>query len=173
VKLSELQPQEYELFVDMDGVVADFEKGVSAVMGERLDQERYDRDSKYRSKMWKWVKQHAKEGGTLWEDLPMMPDGQALWNYVKKYDPTVLTAMGNPAYGAEPQKRKWIAEKFGSRVPVIVTRKSDEKAQYAAPNRILIDDREKSIGPWEAAGGIGILHKNTADTIRQLKEMGL
>ena len=103
----------------------------------------------------------------------MMGDAMTLWNYVKHNNPTILTAQGNPAYGAESQKRKWIAEKFGSNVPVIVTRKSDEKAQYAAPNRILIDDRDKSIGPWTAAGGIGILHKNAADTIRQLKELGL
>jgi hypothetical protein len=157
----------------MDGVVADFEKGVSDAMGEKLDQAKYDVDSKYRSKMWKWVRQHSKSGGKLWADLPMMPDANKLWNFVKKYKPQILTAQGDPAYGAEEQKRQWIADKFGRNVRVFVTRKSDEKAQYASPNSILIDDREKSIGPWTAAGGIGILHKNAADTIRQLKELGL
>ena len=173
MRLTELQQPQYEIFVDMDGVVADFEQGVSAVMGERLDQERYDRDSKYRNKMWKWVKDHSKQGGKLWEDLPMMADAMTLWNYVKKYNPQILTAQGNPAYGAEPQKRKWIAKHFGPNVNVIVTQKSSEKAQHAAPHRILIDDRDKSIGPWTAAGGIGILHTSAADTIKQLKELGL
>lgn len=177
MRLTELQQdqnnQPYEIFVDMDGVLADFERGISEGMGEPLDQERYDRDSKYRSRMWKWVKQYSENGGKLWLELPLMPDAMTLWNYVKKYNPQILTAQGNPAYGAEPQKRQWIANKFGSNVNVIVTRKSSEKAQYAAPNRILIDDREKAIGPWREAGGIGILHKNAADTIRQLKELGL
>ena len=173
MKLNELQPEQYELFVDMDGVVADFEQGVSGAMGERLDQARYDRDSKYRNKMWKWVKEYSKQGGKLWAELPMMADAMTLWNYVKKYNPQILTAQGNPAYGAEPQKRQWIADKFGSNVNVIVTQKSREKAQHAAPNRILIDDRDKAIGPWREAGGIGILHTSAADTIRQLKELGL
>jgi hypothetical protein len=45
-----------------------------------------------------------------------------------------------------------------------------QKAKFAAPNHILIDDMEKNITAWEAAGGIGILHKNATDTINTLKE---
>ena len=58
-------------------------------------------------------------------------------------------------------------------VVVNLVRKSNDKAAYAAPNHILIDDRSKSIQPWVAAGGIGILHTNAANTIRQLKEVGI
>lgn len=106
-------------------------------------------------------------------ELPMMADAMTLWNYVKKYNPQILTAQGDPNYGAEAQKRQWIANNLGSNINVLVTQKSSEKAQYAAPHRILIDDRDKSIGPWTAAGGIGILHTSAADTIKQLKELGL
>jgi len=157
----------------MDGVLADFDKGVSEKMGKKLDQRQYDTDPKYRSKMWRWVTNYSKRGGKLWYELPLMPDAMQLWNYVKKFNPQILTAQGNPEYGAEPQKRKWIAEKIGSNVPVLVTQKSREKAQYAAPNHILIDDRKKAIGPWREAGGIGILHTSAADTIKQLKELGI
>jgi len=173
VRLNELQQPEYEIFVDMDGVLADFEQGVGVAMGERLDQERYDVDKKYRNKMWSWVRKYSKQGGKLWLELPMMADAMTLWNYVKKYNPQILTAQGDPNYGAEAQKRQWIANNLGSNINVLVTQKSSEKAQYAAPHRILIDDRDKSIGPWTAAGGIGILHTSAADTIKQLKELGL
>ena len=40
-------------------------------------------------------------------------------------------------------------------------------------NAILIDDFASNIKRWEAAGGIGILHKNANDTIQQLKKLGL
>ena len=44
---------------------------------------------------------------------------------------------------------------------------------YAAPNHILIDDRESNIDQWRAAGGIGILHTSASNTIQQLKKLGL
>ncbi|GAG55785.1 unnamed protein product, partial [marine sediment metagenome] len=73
---------------------------------------------------------------------------------------------------ATPQKHAWVKEKLGN-IPTLVTRKSAEKAQYAEPNAILIDDRTKSIQPWTAAGGIGILHTSAQDSINQLKQLGL
>jgi len=35
----------------------------------------------------------------------------------------------------------------------------------------LIDDLPRNIDPWIEAGGIGILHKNTEDTIKKLKKI--
>ena len=48
-----------------------------------------------------------------------------------------------------------------------------KKQNYAAPNHILIDDRESNIDQWIKAGGIGILHTDTASTIKKLKELGI
>ena len=39
------------------------------------------------------------------------------------------------------------------------------------PN-LLIDDYEKNVQEWERAGGIGIIHKNGPNTIRELKRLG-
>jgi len=38
---------------------------------------------------------------------------------------------------------------------------------------ILIDDSIKKIDPWNANGGIGILHTSASNTISKLKELGL
>jgi hypothetical protein len=38
---------------------------------------------------------------------------------------------------------------------------------------ILIDDRVDNVEQWRSQGGIGILHKNTADTIKQLQQYEL
>jgi len=165
-------PQDYKLFVDMDGVVADFVAGIKKIMPD-YDDSRYDKESKYRSQMWKAVKEYSEEGGTLWEDLPLMSDGQKLWDFLEAHDPEILSATGNPAYGSREQKKNWIAEHFGSDIVVNLVRKSEEKAEYAKDNYILIDDRlDKSIKPWVAAGGIGIHHTSAAKTIAELKKLG-
>ena len=177
MKLQEIKNLEnssnYSLLIDIDGVLADFEKGVETLLNEPYDNKKYEADSKYRKQMWDAVRRYSAEGGELWYELPLMPDAMTLWNYVKKYNPEILSATGDPKYGADSQKRRWIAEHFGSNVKVNLTRKAADKAQHAAPNRILIDDKMKAIRPWREAGGIGILHTSAANTIRQLKELGL
>lgn len=162
----------YRLFVDLDGVLADFDKGIEKLLGQRPPRDR-NADKEFKKKMWKAVGRYQKEGGHFWGDLDMMPDAASLWDYVKKYNPSILTATGNPGYNAGQQKVVWVEHHLGANIPVHLTRKSEEKAQFAGPNHILIDDREKSIEPWTAAGGIGILHRSAADSIRQLKELGL
>jgi hypothetical protein len=52
---------------------------------------------------------------------------------------------------------------------IILVDKAITKQKYAALNGILIDDYEKNIAQWREAGGIGILHKNARETIKQLR----
>jgi hypothetical protein len=47
------------------------------------------------------------------------------------------------------------------------------KQLFAEPNRILIDDMQKTIDEWNAKGGIGIFHSSAANTITELKKLGL
>lgn len=170
--LLEQQGEEYELFVDLDGVVADFIKGMRKLIPD-YSEEQYETDSKYRSMMWNAVKEYSDQGNDFWYDLELMPDAMVLWNYVRDFDPQILTATGDPRYGAGEQKRRWVAKHFGPDVPVNLARKAREKAQHAGGNRILIDDKEKAINPWREAGGIGILHTSAASTIAQLQQLGL
>jgi len=171
MKLDEVAgPQQVTMiYVDMDGVLADFVTGIKKIF-PTYDESRYQSDPKYRSEQWKRVAKYSKEGGKLWLELPEMADAKQLMNFVQDYNHEILSATGNPAYGAEPQKRTWIS----SRWPVIkvnLVHKSTDKAQYATPESILIDDQRKSIDPWIKAGGIGILHKNAAQTINELKKI--
>lgn len=164
--------KEITMFVDMDGVIADFVAGISKLLDGDYSEEQYKADSKYRSKMWKAVSQYSKQGGKLWLELPEMHDARRLWGYVEKYNPQILSATGRSDYEAETQKRTWIKTKFGGNVVVNLVRRSKEKAGYAKPGDILIDDQPKSIDPWKAAGGIGILHTSADRTIAELKKLG-
>ena len=170
---TEGEPQKYKIYVDMDGVLADFVEGVNRLLDVEYSDENYKTDPEYRTKMWKAVGRYSKEGGQLWAELNPMKDAKELWSYVEKHDPEILTAAGNPEFGAEAQKRQWVPWVMGSDIKVNVVRKSADKAQFATPNSILIDDQEKSIKPWIAAGGIGILHTSAANTINELKKLGL
>lgn len=169
MKLNEVieQPQ-YKIFVDLDGVLVDFDKQMERIGFPR---QTVESDKKAKSKFWQTIGRMAKEGKPFWGVMDPMPDAAQLWNYVKKYNPEILSATGHVG-NATQEKHEWVKRYLGN-VKVHLTRKSSDKAQLAAPNHILIDDREKSIQPWIAAGGIGILHKSAGETIRELKELGL
>jgi len=173
MKLEELIDKDNPtIFVDMDGVLADFVAGVKKLIPDYDDAE-YEKSSAYRSKMWRAVSEYSKQGGELWYGLPLMDDAKKLWTYVSKYKPEILSATGRKDYQAARQKKNWIAKHFGNGVKVNLTQKAVEKAQHAKKGYILIDDKMKAIQPWRDAGGIGILHTSAASTIKQLKKLGL
>lgn len=169
----------FEIFVDLDGVLAAFSKGMSKavyeVYGEVIahNEDEYERNKEYQKKMWKACWEYQSRGGELWYELDLMPDAMDLWNYIKHHNPQILSATGHKKFGAEGQKRRWVPEKFGDGIVVNLTFSASEKAIYAAPNRILIDDKLKAINPWEEAGGIGVHHTSAVDSIRKLKALGI
>lgn len=162
------------LYIDLDGVLADFVAGVRKLLPTfRDDPGGGDGDKKLDRQMWSAISRHQKEGGQLWLELPLMADALVLWDYVKQYNPQILTATGNLSFKAGEQKLVWVAKHFGADVKVNLTQKAIEKSQHAKTGYILIDDKLKAINPWVAAGGIGVLHTSAASTIAQLKALGL
>ena len=161
----------YMIFCDMDGVVANFDKGYKDLTGistkhadaqgknEFWDLFRYSLDNKQMSEY------------DYWANLEWQPGGQELWNYIKPYSPYVLTA---PSYNPESReaKRAW-AEEHLSGMKNIYFRPAKFKADFSGKNRILIDDRADTIESWNAKGGIGIHHVSAKDTIEKLKQLGL
>lgn len=169
-----VQDETFKLFVDLDGVLANFTKGAKEILHLDHSEERFETDKEFRNEMWSTLKKYQDEqGGEFWYELDMMPDAKTLWSYVSQYEPEILTATGDPKYGAGEQKRKWVAEHLGTNVKVNLSRKADEKAKLAGTNHVLIDDKMKAIQPWRDAGGIGILHTSAANTINELKKIGL
>lgn len=157
------------LFVDLDGVLADFHSKALEVTG--MDATIVDSNPATKKEFWRKIKQHLKSGEKFWEAMVPLRDAHVLWRFVSKYSPTILTSTGSEK-SAQVEKEVWVKHHIGD-VPVIFVRDSADKAQYAAPNHILIDDRLKSINPWIAAGGIGILHISAEITITRLKALGL
>lgn len=175
MKLNEVT-KKYTIWVDMDGVIADFSTGAAKIMGikpSEFPSANRPKDREFDNRLWSAVRGHEKAGKVFWGELPKMPDMDKLWSYVEKYDPQILTAAGDKQTAARKEKKEWIEKHIGSHVKVNIVTHSPEKAEFADETAVLIDDRKKSIDPWVKAGGIGILHTSAEDTIKQLKKLGL
>ena len=165
----EIRPK-YIIFCDMDGVLVDFDKGYEELTKKSTSHA----DSQDRDGFWNLFNNSLKEKGIseyqYWADLDWQPGGQELWNYIKPYNPYILTA---PTYNPESRegKRDWVQRLDGMKN--IYFRPAKFKSDLSGKNKILIDDREDTINRWNAAGGIGILHTSAPNTIEQLKQLGL
>jgi hypothetical protein len=158
--------QKYTIYSDMDGVIADFDKRFKEFSNGIAPQNYVDKFGL--EAFWDLIDKQV--GVRFWTGIDWMPDGKEYWNYIKKYNPKLLSS---PSRENESRlgKRIWAKRRMpGTKV---ILAYSYNKKNYADGNSILIDDMEKNIDQWRAAGGIGILHTSAASTIAQLKELGL
>jgi hypothetical protein len=147
------------LYLDMDGVLCNFDKAYRLIDPEKFDRKRF---------------RYAVLDQHIFEDLEFMPDAQELLNYVSKLDEInveILTSMGSfdvqQGMAAKSQKHKWL-DKWNIPYKANFVRCKEEKAQYANENTILVDDSIGCIVPFCAKGGHGILHTKSSDSIQQI-----
>ena len=151
----------FKIYCDMDGVIVDFDKGYFDLTGERAS---FGTDPE---KFWAPI---TKAGVAFWLKLPWMPDGKQLWNYIKRYNPDLLSAPSREE-SSKIGKRLWVKRNVpGTK---LILRSAERKQEFATPNAILIDDRADNIQRWNDAGGIGIHHTSAENTIKQLQKLGL
>ena len=147
------------LYLDMDGVLCNFDKAYKAL---RTGAE--DNPKRFRAAVMDYK---------IFEDLEMMPDTRELLNHVSKLNVKIeiLTSTGthDPFQGnaAKYQKHHWL-DKHNIPYKANFVRSKPEKAEYATPTSILIDDSLGCIKPFEFAGGHGILHTAAKKTITEL-----
>lgn len=159
--------EEWTIAVDSDGVVADFTRHVCDINKVQCLTEIS------RGKLWRSVEEYDRDVGPFFEALPKMPDADVLMDYIRSnfINYFILTASGYTPKNGAAQKKNWYQRLYGPELVVKVVDKSPDKAAFASPTTILIDDRAKSIDPWVAAGGIGILHTSAESTIAELKRI--
>ena len=157
---------DYIIYTDMDGVLSDFDKRFME-FSDGIRPSEYEKNMG-REAFWDLI--DNKVGVPFWAGMDWMPDGKQYWNYIKKYNPIILSA---PSRNNESRYGKRIWKKRNMPDTKMILAYASDKQNYAKSNAILIDDRKKNIDQWKAAGGIGILHISAEDTIRQLKDLGL
>ena len=175
-----IEATEYKIYCDMDGVLTDFsgdfirlareKKMVSVGEGEVPNNAAAKWEKKHGSEeFWKLV---ASGGVKFWSDMSWHTGGKKLWSYLKRREVKILSAPSKRVVqDCIKGKKIWIQKNLGNIDAVFKFR--EQKKELAKPNAILIDDLKSNIREWDAAGGTGILHRNTSNTIGQLKELGL
>ena len=149
---------EPRLFLDADGVLADFDQAARRLLGLKPKE---------------FIAKHGR--GTFWKrlanaknfygTLPEMPDARLLFDAVKHLEPTILTGLPLGRWAA-PQKVEWAAGHFPG-VPIITCMAAD-KHKHMHPGDVLVDDREKHREAFEAAGIVFVHHKSAEESLRQL-----
>ena len=152
-----------QLYLDCDGVLADFDRGVSELLGmsPRAYQERHGIPA-----FWGEIAQHRDFYGTL----PLMPDAMELFAAVRHLDPVILTGLPRGKWAA-PQKVRWAAEHFpGTRILTVM---AVDKRNHCRRGDVLVDDQLRHAHLWQSAGGIFVHHRDAQTTIAKLADLGL
>jgi hypothetical protein len=167
------------IFCDLDGVLVDFNRGFAELPEntEKLSPGEYEEEHGKNS-IWPLIDKYGEE---YWSELYWKGDGRELWDYLEEYKPAILSSPSrNPL--SISGKAKWV--KLNLRInDKPVTKLADytgdnrliimqQKHLFAkSANDILIDDTQSKIDKWTEAGGTGILHNDSTDTIKVLEKI--
>lgn len=147
------------IFCDLDGVLADFEKGIEKALHKKCDQ--LDKNM-----MFKYI----NKSKDFYEKLDWMPRGRELWEKIKEYDPIILTGVLRNKSTIE-QKMKWCKRELGEDIHVITCYTKD-KPKYCLLNSILIDDRPINKDEWREKGGKFMIYSEDSldDIVNKIKK---
>jgi hypothetical protein len=153
---------ENTIWLDCDGVLANFDKRAAQVLGMKAQE--YE-DKHGSDKFWAAL----ADSKDFFFSLELMPEAIALYYSVKHLSPVILT--GSPFQMGEKgrvQKFRWLAKHFGYNQRAVICQ-SKLKYLYCLPGDIIIDDSEKHKVTWEEAGGHWITHKTNKETREKLE----
>lgn len=146
------------IFLDLDGVMADFDKRYFDLFGEHP----HDRTD---AGMWKNIDSEKY----FFRHMPLMTGAKKFFDQLHgdcNIDLSILTACPRSNYyEVAVQKRQWVHEHLSADVRVLPVMGGKNKCLFMEnPGDILIDDHQKNIGAWVELDGIGILHRNFNQT---------
>ena len=155
------------VYLDMDGVIADFFKAFAEANGKKHWKDVEDIETK--------INELAKTD--FFNTLELYPTSKALVDLVKKFAGDDWGICSSPLRGDHKNssywKKVWLSEK-GFVPPkgenLILT---SNKPKYAVKNgkpNVLIDDKPENISNWIAKGGIGIRYQANKDSLTKVKK---
>lgn len=151
----------------MDGVLCDFEKRFTELYGKDA---LGARDRKNFTTNWP---NFIMDGN--FESLEWFPGGKELLDFIQNetdWEVEILSSSGGEKFHSEvaAQKVVWLCNNgIPYKANIVSGRK--HKTAYATPETILIDDTEDIIVNFNAAGGLGILHKDANETLAKLRTL--
>ena len=159
------------VYLDMDGVIADFFGGVEQMYGV---------------KHWKELTS-VKTGGELKQEvidritgsdffstLPKFTTTESLIDIIKKFTGGKFSILTSPLRGDHDNsakwKKVWINQNIEQPQETIVTGRKEKYAVTDGVQNILIDDRPVNIERWQGRGGYGILYQANRDPLTKVEQ---
>jgi hypothetical protein len=159
------------VYLDMDGVIADFFGGVEQMYGV---------------KHWKELTS-VKTGGELKQEvidritgsdffstLPKFTTTESLIDIIKKFTGGKFSILTSPLRGDHDNsakwKKVWINQNIEQPQETIVTGRKEKYAVMNGVQNILIDDRPVNIERWQSRGGYGILYQANRDPLTKVEQ---
>ena len=160
------------VYLDMDGVLADFFGGVEKMYGvEHWKELTNDKTKDLKKEVIDRI-----TGTDFFATLPKFSTADALIDMVQKFTGGKFSINTSPLRGDHENsgkyKKLWIQNNIEQPNEIIVTGRKESYATDKAsgtPN-ILIDDRPVNVQRWQAAGGYGILYQANRDSLSKVQE---
>ena len=163
-----------KIYFDMDGVLADFDRGVRELCGmEAFDQG--GRSPAEDDIMWDAI----RKVDHFYDRLELMPGAKEMFDavygvYGDRCE--ILTGIPKEKRGivtAAEDKISWMKRILSDKVKVNICYRAEKILKCTGPGTVLIDDLEKNILEWRAEDGTGIMHRTAEETIKELKKLGI
>jgi len=137
------------IYIDMDGVVADFDQSIIDIFGEEYS-------NKIADKFWKQTCVEAE----VFRRMPPIAEGIEMVEAIRAYhDICFMTSTGGMPHHIDIAKQKldWLHAHDLGQHPVAFCMNTQGKGRYAQPGAPLIDDRKKVCDAWIQGGGVAYL----------------
>lgn len=159
-----------KIYFDMDGVLADFERGINEICGMDMPIQGLSTDEED-NRMWEAV----KEADHFYDNLEPMKGAIDMYRELSsKYDCEILSAIPKPHRGiatAGEDKRNWVCRVLSPSMNVNIVYSQDKKNYAKDKGTILIDDLDKNIKEWENCGGTGIKFESAEQVLKRIKDL--
>ncbi len=162
-----------KIYLDMDGVLADFASGVRELCGI----EPPPQDERWQpgddDEMWAALRKVDR----YYSRLKLMPGAKEMFDAVYgAYGDRceILSGVPKPDKGmptASDDKREWVRRLLSEDIVINTVRREDKGTFCTGRDCVLIDDLGTNVREWELAGGTGILHTDPALTLRVLRDL--
>jgi hypothetical protein len=160
------------VYLDMDGVLADFFGGVEKMYGvEHWKELTNDKTKDLKKEVIDRI-----TGTNFFATLPKFDSADALIQMIKKFTGGKFSINTSPLRGdhsnSAKYKKLWIQNNIEQPDDIVVTGRKESYAKdkgTGTPN-ILIDDRPVNIQKWQSAGGYGILYQANRDSLTKVQK---
>lgn len=156
------------IYLDMDGVVADFQGAVNDIVGARQIQPH----EHYSDEDWQQIRSHQRLFGSLrpLEGADQLVDQARMFRSQLGWNLLFLTAI--PHTNDMPwvfwDKMQWV-QRYWPDIAVHFGPHSHDKHLHCRPGDVLVDDRGDNCGQWRRAGGRAIHYRSRQQALADLR----